>query len=137
MIQLFLNQKGAGKSKNLINLANEEVEKSKGSIIFIDNDNRRMLQLDKKVRLIPMDNYCVNNYEQFLGFLQGIASRDYDVESIYVDSIADILNKIDLDELGNYLEKIENMSRELNVNVFLNVHGEARIIPDNIKKYVA
>lgn len=104
MIQLFFNQRGAGKSKNLVKLANEEIEKSKGSIIFIDNDNKRMLQLNKKVRLIPMDNYCVKSYDQFYGFLQGIISRDYDVESIYIDSIANILDDIKLEDLENYLK---------------------------------
>ncbi|MDZ4994041.1 hypothetical protein GNF80_13855 [Clostridium perfringens] len=137
MIQLFFNQRGAGKSKNLVKLANEEIEKSKGSIIFIDNDNKRMLQLNKKVRLIPMDNYCINSYDQFYGFLQGIVSRDYDVESIYIDSIANILEDIKLEELESYLEKIELMSRELNVNVFVTVHGDIERISENIKKYVA
>ena len=137
MIQLFFNQRGAGKSKNLVKLANEEIEKSKGSIIFIDNDNKRMLQLNKKVRPIPMDNYCVKSYDQFYGFLQGIISRDYDVESIYIDSIANILDDIKLEDLENYLKKIELMSRELNVNVFVTIHGDVRVMPENIKKYVA
>lgn len=137
MIQLFFNQRGAGKSKNLVKLANEEIEKSKGSIIFIDDDNKRMLQLNKKVRLIPMDNYCINSYDQFYGFLQGIISRDYDVESIYIDSIANILDDIKLEDLENYLKKIELMSRELNVNVFVTIHGDVRVMPENIKKYVA
>ncbi|HHD2735780.1 MAG: hypothetical protein ACLR2R_05255 [Clostridium perfringens] len=137
MIQLFFNQRGAGKSKNLVKLANEEIEKSKGSIIFIDDDNKRMLQLNKKVRLIPMDNYCINSYDQFYGFLQGIISRDYDVESIYIDSIANILEDIELEDLENYLGKIELMSRELNVNVFVTIHGDVKVMPENIKKYVA
>ena len=137
MIQLFFNQRGAGKSKNLVKLANEEIEKSKGSIIFIDNDNKRMLQLNKKVRLIPMDSYCIKSYDQFYGFLQGIISRDYDVESIYIDSIANILDDIKLEDLENYLKKIELMSRELNVNVFVTIHGDVRVMPENIKKYVA
>ncbi|EPB8178753.1 hypothetical protein ACRTAO_001417 [Clostridium perfringens] len=137
MIQLFFNQRGAGKSKNLVKLANEEIEKSKGSIIFIDDDNKRMLQLNKKVRLIPMDNYCINSYDQFYGFLQGIISRDYDVESIYIDSIANILEDIELEDLENYLGKIELMSRELDVNVFVTIHGDVRVMPENIKKYVA
>ena len=137
MIQLFFNQRGAGKSKNLVKLANEEIEKSKGSIIFIDNDNKRMLQLNKKVRLIPMDNYCINSYDQFYGFLQGIISRDYDVESIYIDSIANILEDIELEDLENYLGKIELMSRELDVNVFVTIHGDVKVMPENIKKYVA
>ena len=137
MIQLFFNQRGAGKSKNLVKLANEEIEKSKGSIIFIDNDNKRMLHLNKKVRLIPMDSYCIKSYDQFYGFLQGIISRDYDVESIYIDSIANILDDIKLEDLENYLKKIEIMSRELNVNVFVTIHGDLTIMPENIKKYVA
>lgn len=137
MIQLFFNQRGAGKSKNLVELANEEIEKSKGSIIFIDDDNKRMLQLNKKVRLIPMDNYCINSYDQFYGFLQGIISRDYDVESIYIDSIANILEDIELEDLENYLGKIELMSRELDVNVFVTIHGDIKVMPENIKKYVA
>ena len=137
MIQLFFNQRGAGKSKNLVKLANEEIEQSKGSIIFIDDDNKRMLQLNKKVRLIPMDNYCINSYDQFYGFLQGIISRDYDVESIYIDSIANILEDIKLEDLENYLGKIELMSRELDVNVFVTIHGDVKVMPENIKKYVA
>ncbi|XZK30592.1 hypothetical protein ACSXCN_03560 [Clostridium perfringens] len=137
MIQLFFNQRGAGKSKNLVKLANEEIEKSKGSIIFIDDDNKRMLQLNKKVRLIPMDNYCINSYDQFYGFLQGIISRDYDVESIYIDSIANILEDIELEDLENYLGKIELMSRELDVNVFVTIHGDVKVMSENIKKYVA
>ena len=137
MIQLFFNQRGAGKSKNLVKLANEEIEKSRGSIVFIDNDNKRMLQLNKKVRLIPMDSYCIKSYDQFYGFLQGIISRDYDVESIYIDSIANILEDIELEDLENYLGKIELMSRELDVNVFVTIHGDVKVMPENIKKYVA
>lgn len=137
MIQLFFNQRGAGKSKNLVELANEEIEKSKGSIIFIDDDNKRMLQLNKRVRLIPMDNYCINSYDQFYGFLQGIISRDYDVESIYIDSIANILEDIELEDLENYLGKIELMSRELDVNLFVTIHGDIKVMPENIKKFVA
>ena len=96
-----------------------------------------MLQLNKKVRLIPMDNYCINSYDQFYGFLQGIISRDYDVESIYIDSIANILEDIELEDLENYLGKIELMSRELDVNVFVTIHGDVKVMSENIKKYVA
>lgn len=137
MIQLFFNQRGAGKSKNLVNLANEEIEKSKGSIIFIDDDNKRMLQLNKRVRLITMNNYSLKSYDEFYGFLKGIISRDYDVESIYVDSIANILEEVTIDDLAIYLGKMEDISKELDVKFFVNVHGDEKVIPENLKKYVA
>ena len=71
-----------------------------------------MLQLNKKVRLIPMDNYCVKSYDQFYGFLQGIISRDYDVESINLlgyteDSNATITGN------GNYILVVGTNTLEL------------------------
>ena len=59
------------------------------------------------------------------------------MESIYIDSIANILEDIELEELEGYLRKIELMSRELNVNVFVTIHGDIKVMPENIKKYVA
>ena len=29
------------------------------------------------------------------------------------------------------------MSRELDVNVFVTIHGDVKVMPENIKKYVA
>ena len=54
MIQLFFNQRGAGKSKNLVKLANEEIEKLKkmrDKYVHIKNGMMSDL-LTGKIRLV-------------------------------------------------------------------------------------
>ena len=42
MIQIFCAKRGAGKSKKLIELANERSLMAKGDSVYIDDDARRM-----------------------------------------------------------------------------------------------
>lgn len=137
MIQVFFNHRGSGKSKNLINLANEEASNCKGNLVYIDNSNKRMLQLDSKIRLISLEDFDLFGPEQFYGLLCGIKSRDYDVESIYIDGLCDMLNNLNLDEVKNYFCRLESFSKSMDVNVYITLHGEERNIPEFIKQYVA
>ena len=52
MIQVFCSKRGAGKSKRLIELANDRSVISKGDSVYIDDDTRRMMQLNGKIRFI-------------------------------------------------------------------------------------
>ena len=69
MIQVFCNKRGSGKTKELINLANNNVLTGKGNSVYIDDDNRPMLQLDKKIRFISTELFGLNDYEGLYGFL--------------------------------------------------------------------
>ena len=40
MIQIIYGKKGSGKTKRIIDMANEAVKAHEGSIVFIDDDNR-------------------------------------------------------------------------------------------------
>ena len=45
MVKLLIGHKGTGKTKQMIDLANEQIENSKGSIIFINKNSRLMYDL--------------------------------------------------------------------------------------------
>jgi len=51
---------GEGKTKLLIKLANEDVKKTRGHLIYIDTSNTRMLQVDYKIRFINMGEYKIH-----------------------------------------------------------------------------
>ncbi len=110
MIQVFCDQRGSGKTKAMINMANEEVKFKKGNIVYIDEDNSAMFQLDSQIRLIDSSEFKINNCESFYGFLCGILSKDYDIESVYIDGLFDIITKsvYDAAQLFCALEDIGN-----------------------------
>ncbi len=55
---------------------NNEVKVVAGSVVFIDNNNKKHLyELSNRVRMINCTNYEVNNLEMFAGFVLGIISQ--------------------------------------------------------------
>lgn len=135
MIHVFCNKRGSGKTKALINLANEKVLESKGHIVYIDDDRRPLLEIDRRIRFISTNEFCLNRQESFYGFLCGILAEDYDIDTIFVDGLFNIVEE-NFQEAAHLFCLIEKLSQENNVNFYININGEKEI-PDFIKKYVA
>ena len=102
MIQVFFDHRGAGKSKNLISLANNEVKNCKGTVVYIDDDRKHMLQLQSQIRLITLDELNVEGADQFYGLLCGIKAKDYDVESIFIDGLSNLLNISNIEKVKQH-----------------------------------
>ncbi len=122
MLKFILGDKGAGKTKWLIDRANEEQVKGNGNIVFVEVDDEHIFSLDYNVRLINATDYRLSNVESFYGFLCGLMAMDYDVEKIYVDGIYKVLplRVEDLEYLYNKLSRVEEIEgRELFINVDL------------------
>ena len=49
MVQILAGEKGEGKTKILIDLANESVSTSDGDVIYIDDDKRHIYDLNHKI----------------------------------------------------------------------------------------
>lgn len=137
MIKLFFNKIGSGKSKELIELANTNIEKIKGSAVFIDNNNKRMLNVDSKIRFVSMRDYPISSYNEFSAFLCGILANDYDIENMYIDNFSKIIKQFDVKFLAHYLDDLNNLGKKYNVKLFINVHDEGHEVPEKLKSYIA
>lgn len=70
MVKLLVGHKGTGKTKQMIDLANEQVETSNGSLIFINKNSRLMYDLKYKIRVVCMEEYeHVTNSDEYIGFI--------------------------------------------------------------------
>ena len=90
MIQLIVGKKGKGKTKHLLDKVNTCVKEVTGNIVYLDKSTKHMFELNNKVRLINVADYCITNSDEFIGFLLGILSQDHDLEQIYLDSFLEI-----------------------------------------------
>ena len=88
MVKLLIGHKGTGKTKQMIDLANAEIEQSNGSVIFINKNSRLMYDLKYRIRVVCMEEYeHITNSDEYIGFIYGIISSDHDIETIFIDSI--------------------------------------------------
>ena len=107
MIKYILGSKGSGKTRWLIDNANEDMKQGDGNIAFVEVDDDHIFSLDYNVRLINATEYRLNSIDSFYGFICGLLAMDYDLHKIYVDGIYKVLklNVEDLEHLTTRLLK--------------------------------
>ncbi len=137
MINVFCNKRGSGKTKALIQLANEKVHEAKGHLVYIDDDRRPMYDLDRRIRFISTEDFELKDYHGFYGFLCGILSENYDVDTIFIDGLNNIVS-CSLEDMAHLFFKLEKITKEHSVNLYVNMNCDSvgEEIPDFIKKYL-
>lgn len=133
MVKFILGAKGAGKTKWLIDQANNDIKEGNGNIAFVEVDDDHIFSLDYNVRLINADDYRLQNIESFYGFLCGLMAMDYDLQKIYVDGVYKVvkLNIEELEFLFNKLSKVKEMEER---EIFINVDYVMDEIPEEFQK---
>lgn len=135
MVKLILGAKGAGKTKWLINGANDDIKSGNGNITFLDVEDEHIFSLDTNVRLINLSDYSVNSIEKFYGFLLGMLSMDFDLEKFYIDSIYKIID-IKKEDLKCLVKNLDEISEKHDVDILINVDYVADEVDSDLRSYV-
>ena len=124
MVKLLVGHKGTGKTKQIIDLANEQVENSNGSTIFINKNSRLMYDLKYRIRVVCMEEYeHITNSDEYIGFIYGIISSDHDIETIFIDSILKHAD-FSLGDLPEFLTRLKNISKNYGMDFVVSLSAE-------------
>ncbi len=129
MVKLLVGHAGSGKTKQMIELANDGVEKAMGNVIFINKNHSLMFDLQHKIRVVCMEDFPhITNSDEYIGFIYGIISSDNDIESIYIDGIMHHAD-VSLGTLPVFLERIKDIAStyEIEFTVSLSAAREQMI----------
>lgn len=135
MIQLIFGEKGSGKTKRILEIANSAAEQAKGSVVFIDEDERYMYDLNLSVRFINAAEYRINGPKMFYGFLCGISASDHDLECIVIDSFMRIVHH-ELDTLKELFEQLGSFSNEHGIRLVISLSCSPDQLPDFLNAYM-
>lgn len=134
MIEIICGEKGTGKTKRIISLANGISDQAKGSMVFIDDDNSYMYDLGYSIRFINVTDYAVNDPDMFLGFLCGLCASDFDLEYVFVDRFESVI-KADLGDLKAFFEQLEALAKQHSLHIILSVSKGQEVLPDFMRPY--
>lgn len=135
MIRVIFGEKGAGKTKRIIDMANEMVKESTGSMVFVDDDNHYMFDLKHEIRFVDASEYGIDSPKMFYGFVCGLAAQDFDMEAVFIDGFLKIV-KHPLAELEGLFQDLEVFSDKFSLNITISVSGDPGNMPAFIKKYI-
>ena len=130
MIQFIIGEKGRGKTKVLLEKANNEIKNVNGNVVYLDKSTQHMYELNNKIRLIDMTNFPIKDSDEFLGFICGIISQDHDLEYVYLDSFLKIAK---LEENGDpvpVLKELEDISKQFGVHFVVSISLTKQQLPE-------
>ena len=135
MIDIIAGAKGKGKTKILIQQVNDDIKLTKGTIVYLDKNNKHMYELSNQIRLIVVPEFNVTDTDMFLGFIAGIISQDHDLDKIYLDSF--LTTACIKDNLGYAVEKLDALSEKFGVSFVISASVDKENMPESVQKYVS
>ena len=131
MVTLIIGKKGSGKTKKLIQLANEAVARSSGNVVVIDKGAKLTYDVTHKARLIDTDVYGVKGYNELYGFISGICAGNYDVTDIFVDSTFKICTE-GVAGIESFVTRLNELEKETEANNTLLVSSGEDALPTGL-----
>lgn len=139
MIKLITGAKGTGKTKIIIDMANDNVETAKGDIVFLTDTDRYMYSLRYQIRVINTDclkraGQSVVDERELIGFIKGVLAGNHDIESFYIDGAHRMLGR-KVVEMEDFFTDLYAVAKNTDTRFVLTVSENEENFPDFIKKY--
>ena len=135
MVQIIAGEKGKGKTKILLDKVNSDVKTSKGTIVYLDKSNKHMYELNNRIRLINVNDYCIECASEFVGFICGIISQDHDLDKIYLDSFLKVAC-LNADDIERVIAKLDMISVKFNVDIIISLSAIAETLSEPVRSKV-
>lgn len=138
MIQLISGAKGTGKTKQIIDLANENVDTAKGDIVFLTDTDRYMYSIRYQVRIVNAK--CLKrgaspiSEEALIGFIKGILAGNHDIETLYIDGAHRIMQKT-VHEMEDFFNDMYAVAQATDTKIVLTVSEDEENFPEFLRKY--
>ena len=137
MVQLIVGEKGKGKTKYLLEKANNAVKTADGNIVYIDKNAKHMYELSNRIRLIDASRYPIRSADQFIGFICGVASQDHDLELVFLDSFLTLIHeKDDAKAIRKYILELDEIGRQFNIDFVLSVSKDKEFLDPALYDFI-
>ena len=135
MIKVIYGAKGTGKTKMMIDAANETVKVAKGHMIFITDSKRGMYDLEREVRFIDTSDYDIAGEAALCGFVKGVIAGNHDNEYVFIDGVVRIAGK-PVQEMAAFFYMLEKVAKTSEVTITVSVSATKEELPDFVSKYL-
>ena len=124
MVKLLVGHKGSGKTKQMIQLANDMVDTCHGSLVFINKNSRLTFDLKYQIRVICMDDFPhITNSDEYIGFIYGIISSDHEIDTMFIDGILKHAD-VSLGNLPVFIERLKKISEMFELDFIVSLSAE-------------
>ena len=136
MVKILAGEKGEGKTKRMIDMANAAGKEAKGNIVFVDDDNSHMYDLHYSVRFVETPKFIMEDPQVFRGFVCGILSQISDIETIYIDGLNHIMDRISDADFTAFIQELDKTSKEAEMDMVMIISRKTDALPAEVQQYL-
>jgi len=134
MVKLIVGVKGTGKTKMMIDMANEALKISSGCVVCVEKGQKLKYDVKYEARLIDTTAYDIIGADALYGLICGLYAANYDITHVFIDSALKICSN-DIEDFGRFLKLIDNISSKNNFQCIITASASPDELPEDILKY--
>lgn len=135
MVKVIMGPKGAGKTKQMIDLINTAVETEHGNVVAIAHDSKLTFDINYKIRLVETSDYVIPNYDTLKGFLYGLYASNYDITHVFIDSLNKLVPTENKADVETFLDWLEAFSQKSGIKYTVSISEDESTASEGVRKY--
>ncbi len=135
MVKFIIGVKGSGKTKRMIDMANEATKSLDGSVVYIDRDQKHIYDLDKGIRFIETGEFHMTNLKSFYGFICGVLSQNYDIQKVFIDGHK-LISEAKDECMEEFIHNITRLAEKFEIECVFSCSRPKENVPSFLEPYV-
>jgi hypothetical protein len=136
MVRLIMGGKGAGKTKHLIEMINNAAKDEPGNVVCIEANRDLTYDIHYKIRLINAQDYKLNNYDLFRGFISGLYAGNYDISHVFIDNLCKTVGREVDKDTEEFLNWLDAFGEKNNIKFTATISADPSEATDGMQKYL-
>ena len=136
MVRLIMGVKGSGKTKQLIELINNAAKDEPGNVVCIEANRNMTYDIHYHIRLIDAQEYKLNNYDLFRGFISGLCAGNYDITHVFIDNLCKTVGREVDAETETFLNWLDVFGEKNDVKFTVTISADTAAATEGMQKFL-
>ena len=136
MVRLIMGVKGSGKTKQLIELINNAAKDEPGNVVCIEANRTMTYDIHYHIRLIHAQEYNLDSYELFRGFISGLYAGNYDISHVFIDNLCKTIGREVDKDTENFLNWLDAFGEKNNIKFTVTISADLSLATDGMQKFL-
>ena len=136
MVRLIMGVKGSGKTKQLIEMINNAAKDEPGNVVCIEANRNMTYDIHYHIRLIDAQEYKLNNYDLFRGFISGLCAGNYDITHVFIDNLCKTVGCEVGRETEEFLNWLDVFGEKNDVKFTVTISADTAAATEGMQKYL-
>ena len=136
MVRLIMGVKGSGKTKQLIELINNAAKDEPGNVVCIEANRNMTYDIHYHIRLIDAQEYKLNSYDLFRGFISGLYAGNYYITHVFIDNLCKTVGREVDAETETFLNWLDVFGEKNNVKFTVTVSADPSLATEGMQKFL-